>query len=72
MIEVLAKRLKEEEDEPEFSALPFHYMEIAHMLLERLVHPNHLLLASILTNSVHKAHPMISRTQSKFEDYSKT
>ncbi|KAL1929577.1 hypothetical protein VTP01DRAFT_1715 [Rhizomucor pusillus] len=32
--ESLSRRLQEEEQESEFSALPFHYMEIAQMLLE--------------------------------------
>ncbi|KAG0172777.1 DNA replication protein psf2 [Apophysomyces sp. BC1034] len=33
-VEVLKKRLEEEEAKEEFSALPFHYMETAQMLLE--------------------------------------
>lgn len=33
-LESLAQRLQEEEQDSEFSALPFHYMEIAQMLLE--------------------------------------
>lgn len=34
ILESLSRRLQEEEQESEFSALPFHYMEIAQMLLE--------------------------------------
>ncbi|KAI8374557.1 uncharacterized protein BYT42DRAFT_594593 [Radiomyces spectabilis] len=33
-VESLTKRLEEEENHPEFSALPFHYMEMSQMILE--------------------------------------
>ena len=33
-IEHLKQKLQEEEDRPEFSQLPFHYLETAYLLLE--------------------------------------
>lgn len=37
-LENLQSKLQEEETGPNFSALPYHYMEVAHLLLEEYVH----------------------------------